>query len=108
MKEKKQKLKDSEMDLQRRHEQMKKSLEQQVSFLWFGPLRWNADPLSSPKEWEMSEMSDLSPAFLPFQAKELEEKIRAFDLEKVAWDEEQREMEPSLRRKSLESNASKE
>jgi len=41
------------------------------------------------------------------QAKELEEKIRAFDLEKVAWDEEQREMEQSLRRKSLESNASK-
>ena len=42
------------------------------------------------------------------KAKELEEKIRAFDLEKMAWDEEQREMEQSLRRKSLESNASKE
>lgn len=41
------------------------------------------------------------------QAKEMEEKIRAFDLEKVAWDEEQREMEQSLRGKSLESNASK-
>ena len=63
--------------------------------------------LSIPMCLNLSIISNYDCLFI-VQAKELEEKIRAFDLEKVAWDEEQREMEQSLRRKSLESNASKE
>ncbi|XP_068982171.1 septin-7 isoform X3 [Bombus flavifrons] len=67
VREKKQKLKDSEADLQRRHEQMRHSLQQQV--------------------------------------RELEEKRRAFETEKLAWEQQTGHSIEELRRRSLEANS---
>lgn len=67
VREKRQKLKDSEAELARRHSATRRSLEQ--------------------------------------QAKELEEKRRAFDAEKLAWEQQSGVSLDDLRRRSLEANS---
>lgn len=88
VKEKKQKLKDSELELTRRHEERKKVSDKNLS------------PINS---WIFNEQ--LYFQALELQIRELEERKKAFEHEKVDWEAANGITLEELRRKSLEANS---